>query len=877
MSRTDHSRRTNKTELGFRLKVVFSYVLLVVVIAVTVLYVYRRVYPVLFTGEQQQDNIMERSLLVSTAISQLYEAEWLGTRFIQDARPDHYELYKNALAQVDSILDTLTRVTTVVRQRMIIGQIDSLILHRDSNIQEIARQQAELTRRSAEEVQRRVDQALAPLPTLGGAQQASEGSMALKPSIIVREEIVYDTIKSAVQQPRQNVLQRLGGLLAGARPQKDSVVEIRQFRRTITDTLLRVIPGTSPPDSAILTTRDTVRQAVRRVFDDVEAQRQRQIRVLSQQLDLLIENDRALNQQINKLLEELNTEWFHSAASVLETRRSSLQQASTYIMVVGGVALFIMLVFCASIFVDLNKSRRYRRDLEASRSHAEELMKSREKLLLTVTHDIKAPLSSIVGYLDLLRQPSDVPRDQQLDAYLEPMTHSAAHVMELLGNLLEYYRLEAQKLQLRNDVTPLRKTVEDTLAVFAPTVQKKGVSLHLITTVSPQLCIETDAVHWQQIMMNLLSNAVKFTDKGHIDVLLELHREDLEHQEVPPAADGRAQLYFCVEDTGCGISSEMQSAIFEEFMRVDQPRDAAKEGVGLGLSIVKRLVDAFQGTITVAPRAGGGSTFCVSMPVVVSSIAAQDVITSSGQHVDQPSLSDEVWFPLRVLVVDDEDGQVQMTSEMLRRAHCLMLTCGSMEQALARLEAYHVDVVLTDIQMPRGDGFELLQRIKQRPFGAVPVIAVTANGLFSPSEFLEKGFAALLPKPFVGTQLEAVLAPFRRRNVTNLFDLRHLATMMHGDLESVLPVLEVFAPSARESVVQMEQALEQDRFEEIRKLAHKMLPMFRQLESPLVQELVLLERSTQLDADTTRYVVAQVRQLVAALEAYLHPEITASS
>lgn len=832
-----------KPDMGFRLKIIFSYLLLIAIATGTGWYVYKRVYPFLFQSEDRREEILERSLLISNTISLLYEAEWLGTRFIQDPKTKNYDLYSMALDKVDIMLDSLGKGTPLARQKEILQEIDSLLFYRDINIQDIARQQQELSRRSNREVVQKVDRALPRLPAVTQAPKLTEVTSRPMPPVVIREEVIYDTITTSVQRPKKTFFERLGNAFMPSRMQ-DSITEFRQIRRTVTDSLVRIIPGTLQPLVQQTTNRDTVVQAVMRVLDDVEEERQRQMKAISAQLEQLIETDRALNLQINKLLEELNQEWFSTTLTALETRRASLEKAGSSLSILGVVALFIILLSTLLIFTDLNKSRKYRKDLEIARNRAEELMKSREKLLLTVTHDIKAPLSAIIGYLDLLRHPTEKGTEQRVKEYLDPMMHSAEHVMELLGNLLEYYRLEAQKTQLNPTITPVRRLFEETIAVFSPSANKKGVALNLRTEVPASLCIMTDPLRLRQVVMNLLSNAVKFTDKGHIDLHVSL--------------DGPI-LFFSVYDTGAGISPEAQQRIFEEFMRVETPRTPEKEGVGLGLSIVKRIVDLFKGNITISKNEDSGSTFCVSIPVELTDEKAEEVPVSGESVSPEPSP-----VPLRVLVVDDDPAQLALSSEMLRISGHLFATASSAPSAMKLLEVLPVDVVLTDIQMPNTDGFLLLEQIRR--IRDIPVIAVTANSFFTSSHFLEKGFSAHLAKPFVKAQLLRVLAPIVPVVPYESFSLSEMGCMVEGDLEAVTQVLRIFHKTAGESLQSMEECLEQEDHGRIASIAHKMLPMFRQLQSPLVKDLAFLEQSGKEDPARVRRVIRQARLLLQIIE-----------
>ncbi|MFY9364598.1 MAG: ATP-binding protein, partial [Bacteroidales bacterium] len=817
-------------------------------------YVYKHVYPFLFQSEDRREEILERSLLISNTISLLYEAEWLGTRFIQDPKEDNYNLYRSALHKVDTLLDSLQRSTPVKRQKRIIREIDSLLLCRDTNILDIARQQQELTRRSKQEtVVQKVDRALPPLPPVPRTPILTEVTSRPSPPVVIRQEVIYDTIVTAIQRPKLTFFERLGQAFVPQRLQ-DSITEFKQIRRTVTDSLVRMI---SPvPDTTHYTTarRDTVVRAVLEVLDYVETERQTQLRIIGMRLEQLIDTDRALNLEINKLLDELNKEWFQSTAGALETRRASLEQAGTSLSILGATALFIIFLFTLLIFADVNKSRKYRKDLEVARNRAENLMNSREKLLLTVTHDIKAPLSSIVGYLDLMRQGPEKNNAEKQGDYVTPMMHSAEHVMELLANLLEYYRLESEKIQLNPVPVPIKRFFEEALAVFVPVAGQKGLSLNLKTDIPQDYYGKTDPLRLRQIIMNLLSNAVKFTEKGRVDVYA--------------AADDK-ELFFSIYDTGIGISPEARSAIFEEFTQLSNVPQPEKEGMGLGLSIVKRTVELLKGSITLTGNEEGGSTFSVTLPVKPAHIpddvsVPEDAAIRESMMPAAETAAIGKTGPLRVLVVDDDASQRILTQEMLRLLGHLSTTAEGTKQALEKLNTLRVDIVLTDIRMPREDGFSLLETIRTKQ--NIPVIAVTAEGMHPTHYYMEKGFAAHLSKPFLMGQLKDILDTYVTAVPYEVFSLREMGRMLDADLESVSQVLHVFYTTTAESLAVMEESIRAENFVQITTLAHKMLPMFRQLQSPLADHLALLERSEGKDIKRVQYVIDGARELLHIIE-----------
>ena len=445
-------------------------------------------------------------------------------------------------------------------------------------------------------------------------------------------------------------------------------------------------------------------------------------------------------------------------------------------------------------------------------------MENRQRLLLSISHDIRSPLNSIMGYVELL---SSNPSPDKVARYTASMRYSSAHLMELLTNLLEYSRIETGKMTL--DAAPFEvfPLFDQTLGMFVPSAERKGVSLVSDNRAEKGMYVKADAARIRQVLINLLSNAVKFTDRGSVTL-----------SAVVRSGDGNGaplRLEFAVSDTGCGIAPEEQKRIFDEFSRADT---AGKEGSGFGLAVVSRLVELLGGTLELDSRIGEGSVFRVSIPVLSVSVSE---IPKPVPAEAPPRVA-----PRSILVVEDDPSQRAMLGEILKSAGHRVCFCDRLEQCVDKLA--DVDMVLTDIQLGGFSGYQLLSAIRSASEDwarRLPVIAVSA------SDRLEKesdGFDAVLRKPFTQSELLKTIAGMPSPDPG--YDLGELWEMMNGDEEAVRTVVETFVSSTRDSLKLLEEYEASRDWPSLAKLAHRMLPMFRQLHADrTAADLEELEKS----------------------------------
>lgn len=801
------------SELRIRIKIIAGYVITLLLSIVAVWWGYQRIILVVNENEDQ-NKMFNKSILASKAISALYEAEYYGNIVVQFPRKDYLSDYLDALSKVKDDLDSLRRSTISEQQLDLLVELDSLLVKKEQCIRELT----EIFQSSQTEnlVQRIMEDAM-----------TKSTNKPTTRDVITRTIEKNDTIARTVV-PKRTFWRRVGDVFRSDKT--DPLANIQVIKTLQTDSLKIIsIPN------------DSLRLLLGQTQDNVKAERTRNNRALMRKLQSLLTTQQDISKQIALLLGELNKEAMDGILAEMSAKRTALQLTGKIVAGIAILAVVVILLFLTFIFRDINKSGKYKRQLEEARRHAEELMNSRHRLLLNISHDIKAPLGSITGYLDLMAESED----EKVRVYTASMKASAGYMMDLLANLLEYARLETGKSVAYSSTFDVCTLFEHAAEAFLPITEHKGVAIRLRSGITLDRMVEGDAVRIRQIVMNLLSNAVKFTDKGEITLSYAV-------------TDGQ-RLDFYVEDTGCGIPPEKQKDVFIEFLRTERADREGYEGNGLGLSVVKGTVELLGGSIALTSQVGKGSTFTVSLPIKL----AADQMTCTQQV--QPTKAQLA--PCSVLLVDDDRMQLTMVSEMLRVSGHHVFTATNLHEVERMLLSNQPDLVLTDLHMGEFSGYKLLEYIRGASDPAkrvIPIIAVSASDNIHAEDLKEAGFDGFLKKPLSLKELLEIIAVQVKQATFSgvLFDAKSLLEMMDGDEAAMQQIMELFASSTRENIALLATYLEDKEHKEVKRLCHKILPMYLQLGVREVAPLLAKIDGIELDSISEEEMIGTVGEII---------------
>ena len=599
-----------------------------------------------------------------------------------------------------------------------------------------------------------------------------------------QHETVYEVVKT-----KRGFFRRLGD--AFRKQRTDTISTTRLTHQPSTDTIHHR-----------LNIADSVANALAEIHSEQQRANDRQQDIISTRNDRLQLVSIQLTKRTWQLLEDIQSDEHNAMQRVVGKAISSRRAMIVRIAVLGLLAILSAAILVVYILRDIKRERRDRQRILEAKTETERIMQQRERLLLTITHDIKAPAASIAGFIDLLSEYVDRPKAV---GYLQSISGSANHLLQLVSALLDYHKLESGKAELHEVSFQPTALVCECVAQMQPLAMAKQLRLATDINVAEDMFCRSDAFRIKQIVNNLVSNAIKYTDEGEVRVGITVLN---------------GWMTLSVSDTGCGMTPEELQSVFNAFTRL--PGAQGKEGVGLGLTITREIVTLLGGRINVASTKGKGTTFRVCLPVkvvtnqgihsggaLVSSAPTKQQVHQQNKHTQGVHLSQvhqqskEVHQQskqsqpdcmvgalgtsappkgnsqhlntstpqptISVVIVDDDRLQGQLLNEMLRRIDGVQFditTTIHADEAIKIAVEKNPHIVFTDIEMPEMNGSEIMRRIRSassatsatdKPVLRTKFVAMTAHEQSIMPQLRSDGFDTCLFKPFSVQTLAATI------------------------------------------------------------------------------------------------------------------------
>ena len=609
-----------------------------------------------------------------------------------------------------------------------------------------------------------------------------------------QHETVYEVVKT-----KRGFFRRLGD--AFRKQRTDTISTTRLTHQPSTDTIHHR-----------LNIADSVANALAEIHSEQQRANDRQQDIISTRNDRLQLVSIQLTKRTWQLLEDIQSDEHNAMQRVVGKAISSRRAMIVRIAVLGLLAILSAAILVVYILRDIKRERRDRQRILEAKTETERIMQQRERLLLTITHDIKAPAASIAGFIDLLSEYVDRPKAV---GYLQSISGSANHLLQLVSALLDYHKLESGKAERHEVSFQPTALVCECVAQMQPLAMAKQLRLATDINVAEDMFCRSDAFRIKQIVNNLVSNAIKYTDEGEVRVGITVLN---------------GWITLSVSDTGCGMTPEELQSVFNAFTRL--PGAQGKEGVGLGLTITREIVTLLGGRINVASTKGKGTTFRVCLPVkvvtnqgmhsggaLVSSAPTKQQVHQQSKHTQGVHLSPlgfrrlpeqevhqqskevhqqskqsqpdcmvgalETSAPpkgtsqhlntstsqpiISVVIVDDDRLQGQLLNEMLRRIDGVQFditTTIHADEAIKIAVEKIPHIVFTDIEMPEMNGSEIMRRIRSassatsatdKSVRRTKFVAMTAHEQSIMPQLRSDGFDACLFKPFSVQTLAATI------------------------------------------------------------------------------------------------------------------------
>lgn len=565
----------------------------------------------------------------------------------------------------------------------------------------------------------------------------------------------------------------------------------------------------------------------------VVGEHQAYTRELAEQTNYLAGKNRMLNKQLQQMIVHMDK----AARTELKKREDRIAKAEkqSFAVVIGLTAFMILLLVGSYLVIHryMIRINRYKRrledtvrQLEQTVLENEELIEARKKIMLAVTHDLRAPLASISSYAELLSTEREVSKCKE---YSRNIRQVAGHMSSMLNSLLGFFRLESGGEKAVSVPFRLCSVTEILETDFMPLAAGKNLLLNVLS--AGDAVVIGDRNRIIQIGSNLLSNAIKFTERGSVTVRTQFDQ---------------GVLTLIVEDTGTGMDDEEQTRIFTAFERL--PNAIAEEGVGLGLSIVKGLVGLLNGRIEVASRKGVGSRFTVCLPLAV----AEEAMAESGRS--QISVRSYT-----VLVLDNDTVLLAAIREMFAYHGVACTVCENTRDLMEHVRSRSYDLLITDLKMPRTNGFEVLNLLRMANVGnsrSIPVIASTASGNCDTGDLYAAGFSGCLKKPFSAEELLQVCTEcLGNERQSEQIDLD--ALLKYGNRRKMLDTL---IRETRKDMEAMAECAEKNDHEALKEWIHHLTGSWEIIHAgkPLRELFALLQDSGEFSVDEFGRTVQQV-------------------
>ncbi|VBB44315.1 conserved hypothetical protein [uncultured Paludibacter sp.] len=768
-----------------------------------------QIYQELLKFSNQNQPFAERKQLnlISNALVSMYEAESVRKIMLSENFDTHYldSSYTSVNQKVHFYLDSLYRLSNDKSLHNSLDTVNNLLEEKENNLKNMI----ELL------------EAIKKLPY----------SKQILTTVLSKNDVnslynIFETNFSKQKTDSSFFVKKKKGFLSRLKdvfgPGEDSTKIVSKQTEELKDTTFK-------KPAQLLT--DTIVQFINTINNKSNRKKAVYLNQLATRQNAMLYYDESLTNQIHQILYGLENKERKYVNNLLIDRDKAVNKSSRIMSLIAWASLFTVIIFLALTLGLINKSQIYRNKLEQSKKHAEDLMKSRERLLLMISHDIKSPLSSIIGHMELLSREKMPPAEKE---HLINMKSSSEHILELVNKLMDYHKLEQGKSEITKMPFSPYQLMQDVYQSFIPVINNRLIYTSQ-NTINKQKVFESDPFTIKQVVNNLISNAIKFTKSGSINISSLITENNI--------------LQVSVKDSGVGIKPEDKKKIFDEFERVGSTEDKTRiEGYGLGLAITYKLVKLLGGDINVESEYEKGSEFIVSIPLKPLLMSVEELSKGKKEEHEKSSSGK---MDAKILFIDDDLVMLNVFEKLLQREGAEVTICDDSKEALALLKDKKFDIILTDIQMPQINGFELVGKIREMNseyHKNVPVIALSARSDVSEEKFKNAGFTGFLAKPVpFNVLLDKICESISCKNVEIKSDEAHkginsLIEFVEDDEETAKDILNVFISENKIKIKELSDSLKANNWQQIKATAHKLLPLMRIIGADeMVKILVALE------------------------------------
>ncbi|WP_047790791.1 ATP-binding protein [Tenacibaculum mesophilum] len=769
--------KESKRKIAFKVLVGYATLAVLAVISGILLFSEIKTYI-----EIQKQGVSDRNNIIQTGglIADIYENENLGRAAIQLNSYKRYNEYVTENKLLLKKIDSLNFIAKDVSKTFILDSVKLVLNKKRKNITSLRR----LNQRNASE--KSIDEAIDKL----GSIDSLLGKGSVKD--LVDNPDVFNK-KTGLS------LEKYLRLFDNEEEGEEKPVNVEEQKKI---------------DSLVSASKEILQKAQRETVI-----KRRFLRIKEREL---IENDIIISRKLREVLNVLEKDVIVNANIAHKKHEETLERSRNIILLAAGVGFVIIILFSIIILNDFWRSQHYRQELESANAVTSSLLKSREQLISMVSHDLRTPLSTITGFSELLQKSITSTKEKN---YVVHIQNASVYMGQLVGDLLEFSKLENSKITIETIPFDLKRNIEEVANSAKSLVQNKPISINVNHDENINSLIVSDPFRIKQILYNLVTNACKFTKEGSITIKSKLR-----------SVKEKKYIEIRVIDTGVGIGKDEQEKVFKEFTQAHE-KENRQNGFGLGLTISRRLAELLGGSLTLQSSLGKGSIFSLFVPITF----AEEKSNEKGIIPQNKSLN------INAIIVEDDASLRILLKNVLEELGIAVTSFSNAQEALSRIDNIIYDLVLTDIQLPKMNGIHFMETLKKhKSYKGQPIIAMTGRANLSENEYVKNGFSDAIIKPFHAKKLEEILQRFfdfkaQEKDVviskidneitTNSFDITSLKTFLNNDEVEIKKILKSFLKDTGENLLLLKELVNNNDVQGFNDVSHKMLGMFRQLKA----------------------------------------------
>ena len=802
------------------IKILFSYVVLLALVVTVGWFLYSE--NVVYNKLESKIALEKTKILkVSKLFSNVYKTESLARKTIQTNSEKDFKSYLIETDSLKSRIDTLKQIVTTEYQKTLLDSVTYLLSEKTKNIKQLKT----IKNKADDEVS--VNNAIDEIT---------------KMEFKLRKLELQDFTKSPndLGSYQRNVLQKY------------------------VDYLNQNIPDDST-NTLSKQASDAILANSKKLLRNVKLKAEKKKESLNFQENKLLKNEIAISEQLRKVLRFIEREIIINSIKNNSLKEKSLKKVNEIVTISAIIGLLLTLFFSILIVSDYSKSQLYKKQLEIANFKTKNLLKSREQLISTVSHDLKTPLSTIVGYTELLDN-SDINTKQSY--FIKNIKNSSEYITQLVQDLLDFSQIEAGKITIEKVPFLLPEIIEEVAKNVQAVYKQKNIELIISCDEKLDVKIIGDPFRLKQVLTNIIGNAYKFTEEGFIKITADI-------------VNDAHFLAIKIEDSGIGIEKENQKLVFEEFTQANENIEKKYGGTGLGLSICQKIIAILGGNLNLESTFGKGSIFEIKLPLLFdTSVKTEKTTERAASNLKK----------LTFIIIDDDINLLNLTGSVLRQQNYEVLSFNRAIEALETIQNTNFDFIITDIQMPEMDGFLFVEKLKSTTnsfYKNQPIVAITGRADLDFSVYTKAGFSTVIKKPYSpkimletiqrildnGILSDNEIVKTEQEPTSESYSLTTLKEFLGSDNQSSKEFIESFMESTKLNLNDLEKAITEENEAEINSIAHRIAPMFRQIQAHEIGEILKTLEETNFENSNLKIIYNSLKTKIYVLFEALKREI----